>query len=463
VSGCFKGFPLHLRRAALHEGSGPATGFPTSPCLFPLLPPPERRPVDRLLLPGTPRNTLVAPATGSGSKPSASCCRSSSHCRSSTSQGPRDQGDPHSTDGMPWPPTRPGASPIVQSTSIRPWPVCAQVSTSGLPSESPPTAAMTATRRTFTEQRTPLHKAPPDIPCSPQLPSKLDYLLISRHVQGPSGPTNTIPLPMATSTLRLSGGDECPPTFAWRPRAPISCPVLIRPLRDRLHCPRRLRFLVFGVRRHLRHPRGPESREADAPLTPARSSRAASRRGLHRGGGLTPEESFPPTPALRGIEDKRGPFGPAPPLPGVEAIQQARSSPNATNPQDLTWPGKAQALAGRPPCCPRPAVMSRLRAGPAPWPEARHPPAIHNLVAPGRRHRSHRKTLPSASPGQLGLGDQFPRGLPLLLLGKPARPGGHARRTPPLSSMDSARSGALANLRLSVAAGAQRMVASVEA
>jgi len=76
---------------------------------------------------------------------------------------------------------------------------------------------------------------------------------------------------------------------------------------------------------------------------------------------LTPEEFFSAHTAY-GDEDSGGLF--ALPLPGVEAIQPARSS-QRHQPADL--PGPAGAAPGwQTPCCPRPAVMSRLRAGA--WP-----------------------------------------------------------------------------------------------
>jgi DEAD/DEAH box helicase domain-containing protein len=205
-----------------HQGTG-RDWFPQIPLPFPPYRHQEKA-FDRLL-PGTPRNTLVATGTGSG-KTEAFLVPLLEHCRQQQAQGSR------GIKAILIYPMNALATDQARRIAdlIHTTPALAGLR-AGLyigSSDEEQTAAMTATS-VITDKEA-LHKAPPDILLTNY--KQLDYLLIEPHVQ--SLWEHNGRLPDGTSTLRYLVVDEFH-TFDGAQGTDLAC--LIRRLRDRLQCP----------------------------------------------------------------------------------------------------------------------------------------------------------------------------------------------------------------------------------
>ena len=421
-----------------HEGSG-RNWFPHIPLPFPPYRHQEKA-FDRLL-PGTPRNTLVATGTGSG-KTECFLLPILEHCRQQHSQGRKGIKAIliYPMNALATDQARRIADLIHSIPSLAGLRAGLYI---GAADESP-TAAMTAT--SVITDKNALHKAPPDILLTNY--KQLDYLLIQPHVQGLWAHNH--PIADGTSTLRYLVVDEFH-TFDGAQGTDLAC--LIRRLRDRLHCPGDA-LVCVGTSATLG---GPESREAMLHYAGQIFSSSFEAAALIEEERLTPEEFFSAHTAY-GDEDSGGLF--ALPLPGVEAIQQLDPA-NATNPQ--TYLAQQAQLWLADTLLPTPggdvqAESWRLALGQ----RLGTLPAIHNLVRQAAGTCSI-ETLLERFSRQLGLGDQFPRGYRVLLLESLLALVAHARRTTTLLDGREVVVPWL-NLRLQLCLRElKRMVASVEA
>jgi DEAD/DEAH box helicase domain-containing protein len=378
------------------QGSG-RDWFPRIPLPFP--PYRHQEKAFERLLPGTPRNTLVATGTGSG-KTECFLVPLLEHCRQQHSQGQKgikailiypmnalatDQARRiadliHTTDAL---------------TGLR----------AGLyigAADESPTAAMTAT--SVITDKDALHKAPPDILLTNY--KQLDYLLIQPHVQG-LWAHNT------AGVLRYLVVDEFH-TFDGAQGTDLAC--LIRRLRDRLHCLGD-ELVCVGTSATLG---GPESRQAMLSYAGQIFASSFEPASLIEEERLSPDEFF----TLHTAYGEEGLF--ALPLPGVNAVEQldpeqATSAEAYLAVQAQLW---LQDTLPPPPDDDVNADSWRLilgcRLGTL--------PAVHNLVRQAAGTCSLEELLERFS-RQLGLGDQYPRRYRVLLIESLLALLAHARRT----------------------------------
>ena len=382
------------------EGSG-RDWFPQIPLSFPPYLHQEKA-FDRLL-PGTPRNTLVATGTGSG-KTECFLLPLLEHCRQQHAQGQR------GIKAILIYPMNALATDQARRIAdlIHTNPALAGLR-AGLyigSSDDTPTAAMTAT--SVITDKDALHKAPPDILLTNY--KQLDYLLIQPHVQ--SLWEHNGRLPDGSSTLRYLVVDEFH-TFDGAQGTDLAC--LIRRLRDRLQCPGN-ELVCVGTSATLG---GPESREAMLSYAGQIFASTFEPTALIEEERLSPEEFFRDHTAYG--DDGLCVL----PLPGVEAADQLDPEHAATAEaylaaQAALWLGEAL-----PPADERVNDDSwRLELGR----QLGTLPAVHNLVRQAEHTCSIEELLERFS-RQLGLGDRYPRRYRLLLLESLLALIAHARRS----------------------------------
>ncbi len=386
------------------EGSG-RDWFPQIPLPFPPYLHQEKA-FDRLL-PGTPRNTLVATGTGSG-KTECFLLPLLEHCRQQHALGQR------GIKAILIYPMNALATDQARRIAdlIHTIPALAGLR-AGLyigASDDAPNAAMTAT--SVITDKDAMHKAPPDILLTNY--KQLDYLLIQPHVQSLWAYNGK--LGDGTSVLRYLVVDEFH-SFDGAQGTDLAC--LIRRLRDRLHCPGD-ELVCVGTSATLG---GPDSCEAmlsyAAQIFASRFEPAA----LIVEERLSPEEFFRDHTAY-GDPDNGGLF--ALPLPGLEALEQldpehATSADTYLAMQAMLWLGDTLL----PP--PEGHVNDdgwRLALGR----QLGTLPAVHNLARQAEHTCSIEELLQRFS-RQLGLGDRYPRPYRVLLLESLLALLAHARRT----------------------------------
>ncbi|KAF0655143.1 helicase family protein with metal-binding cysteine cluster [Cyanobium sp. Copco_Reservoir_LC18] len=384
-----------------HQGTG-RDWFPQIPLPFPPYRHQEKA-FDRLV-PGTPRNTLVATGTGSG-KTECFLLPLLEHCRQQQAQGTR------GIKAILIYPMNALATDQARRIAdlIHTTPALAGLR-AGLyigSSDEEQTAAMTATSVITNKEA--LQKAPPDILLTNY--KQLDYLLIQPQVQGLW--EHNCRLPDGTSVLRYLVVDEFH-TFDGAQGTDLAC--LIRRLRDRLQCPGD-ELVCVGTSATLG---GPESREAMRSYAGQIFASSFEPASLIEEERLSPEEFFRDHTAY-GEEGLR-----LLPLPGLEALDQldpehAPSAEAYLAAQAALWLGESL------PSPPEGTIQDdswRLELGSL----LGTLPAVHNLVRLARNTCSIEELLERFS-RQLGLGDQYPRRYRVLLLESLLALIAHARRS----------------------------------
>ncbi len=384
-----------------HQGTG-RDWFPQIPLPFPPYRHQEKA-FDRLL-PGTPRNTLVATGTGSG-KTECFLLPLLEHCRQQQTLGTR------GIKAILIYPMNALATDQARRIAdlIHTTPALAGLR-AGLyigSSDEEQTAAMTATSVITNKEA--LQKAPPDILLTNY--KQLDYLLIQPQVQGLWEHNGR--LPDGTSVLRYLVVDEFH-TFDGAQGTDLAC--LIRRLRDRLQCPGD-ELVCVGTSATLG---GPESREAMRSYAGQIFASSFEPASLIEEERLSPEEFFRDHTAY-GEEGLR-----LLPLPGLEALDQldpehAPSAEAYLAAQAALWLGESL------PPPPEGNVQDdswRLALGN----QLGTLPAVHNLVRQAAGTCSIEELLERFS-RQLGLGDQYPRRYRVLLLESLLALIAHARRS----------------------------------
>jgi DEAD/DEAH box helicase domain-containing protein len=384
-----------------HQGTG-RNWFPEIPLSFPPYRHQEKA-FDRLL-PGSPRNTLVATGTGSG-KTECFLLPLLEHCRQQQAQGQR------GIKAILIYPMNALATDQARRIAdlIHTIPALAGLR-AGLyigSDDEAKTAAMTAT--SVVTDKEALQKTPPDILLTNY--KQLDYLLIQPHVQ--SLWEHNGRLADGTSVLRYLVVDEFH-SFDGAQGTDLAC--LIRRLRDRLQCPGE-ELVCVGTSATLG---GPDSREAMCSYAGQIFASSFEPESLIEEERLSPEEFFRDHTAC-GEEGLR-----LLPLPGLEALDQldpehAASAEAYLAAQAALWLGESL------PPAPegndhddtwRLALGSQLGTL----------PAVHNLVRQAAGTCSIEELLERFS-RQLGLGDQYPRSYRVLLLESLLALIAHARRT----------------------------------
>ncbi|MCT0225546.1 DEAD/DEAH box helicase [Synechococcus sp. CS-1328] len=384
-----------------HQGSG-RDWFPQIPLPFPPYRHQEKA-FDRLL-PGTPRNTLVATGTGSG-KTECFLLPLLEHCRLQHTQGQR------GIKAILIYPMNALATDQARRIAdlIHTIPALAGLR-AGLyigASDDAPTAAMSAT--SVITDKDALHKAPPDILLTNY--KQLDYLLLQPHVQ--SLWEHNGQLPDGTSVLRYLVVDEFH-TFDGAQGTDLAC--LIRRLRDRLHCPGE-ELVCVGTSATLG---GPESRGAMRDYAGQIFASRFDPESLIEEERLSPEEFFTVHTAF----GEEGLF--ALPLPGLDAME-ALDPEHATSAEAYIQKQAEIWLGDTLPPAPGDDVADQgwrldlgLRLGTL--------PAVHNLVRQAAATCSTEELLERFS-RQLGLGDRYPLRYRVLLLESLLALLAHARRT----------------------------------
>ena len=378
------------------EGSG-RDWFPQIPLSFPPYLHQEKA-FDRLL-PGTPRNTLVATGTGSG-KTECFLLPLLEHCRQQHAQGQR------GIKAILIYPMNALATDQARRIAdlIHTNPALAGLR-AGLyigSSDDTPTAAMTAT--SVITDKDALHKAPPDILLTNY--KQLDYLLIQPHVQSLWEHNHA-------GVLRYLVVDEFH-TFDGAQGTDLAC--LIRRLRDRLQCPGE-ELVCVGTSATLG---GPDSREAMLSYAAQIFASSFEPASLIEEERLSAEEFFTAHTAY-GTEGLY-----ALPLPGQETEPQL--NPNNASSAAAYIAQQAQLWLGD---TLEPPVVGQVSD--EPWRLALGQrlgtlPAVHNLVRQAKDTCSIEELLDRFS-RQLGLGDRFPRPYRVLLLESLLALVAHARRT----------------------------------
>jgi len=371
-----------------HQGSG-RDWFPQIPLPFPPYRHQEKA-FDRLL-PGTPRNTLVATGTGSG-KTECFLLPLLEHCRQQHAQGTR------GIKAILIYPMNALATDQARRIAdlIHTIPALAGLR-AGLyigSADDTPAAAMSAT--SVITDKDALHKAPPDILLTNY--KQLDYLLIQPHVQ--SLWEHNGRLPDGSSVLRYLVVDEFH-TFDGAQGTDLAC--LIRRLRDRLHCPGD-ELVCVGTSATLG---GPESREAMLSYAGQIFASRFEPTSLIEEERLSPEEFFTGHTAY-GEEGLR-----VLPLPGPEAVDQLDPE-HATTAEAYIAAQAALWLGESLPPPPEGNVNDaswRLALGL----QLGTLPAVHNLVRQAAGTCSIEDLLERFS-RQLGLGDRYARRYRVLLL-----------------------------------------------
>ena len=384
-----------------HQGSG-RNWFPEIPLPFP--PYRHQEKAFERLLPGSPRNTLVATGTGSG-KTECFLLPLLEHCRQQHAQGQR------GIKAILIYPMNALATDQARRIAdlIHTTPALAGLR-AGLyigATDDTPTAAMSAT--SVITDKDALHKAPPDILLTNY--KQLDYLLLQPQVQ--SLWEHNGRLPDGSSTLRYLVVDEFH-TFDGAQGTDLAC--LIRRLRDRLQCPGE-ELVCVGTSATLG---GPESREAMLSYAGQIFASTFEPTALIEEERLRPEEFFRDHTAY-GEEGLR-----VLPLPGVEATDQLDPEHASTAEAYIT----AQAALWLGDALPPPPQGNvnddswRLELGR----QLGTLPAVHNLVRQAEHTCSIEELLERFS-RQLGLGDRYPRRYRLLLLESLLALIAHARRS----------------------------------
>jgi len=378
------------------EGSG-RDWFPQIPLSFPPYLHQEKA-FDRLL-PGTPRNTLVATGTGSG-KTECFLLPLLEHCRQQRAEGAR------GIKAILIYPMNALATDQARRIAalIHTIPALAGLR-AGLyigSADDTPTAAMTAT--SVITDKDALHKAPPDILLTNY--KQLDYLLIQPHVQSLWEHNHA-------GVLRYLVVDEFH-TFDGAQGTDLAC--LIRRLRDRLHCPGE-ELVCVGTSATLG---GPDSREAMLSYAGQIFASRFEPASLIEEERLSPEEFFTAHTAY----GNEGLY--ALPLPGAETELQLNPSNASSAAAYLAL--QAQLWLGD--TLPPPAAGDvnneawRLALGQ----RLGTLPAVHNLVRQAAATCSMEELLDRFS-RQLALGDRYPRAYRVLLLESLLALVAHARRT----------------------------------
>jgi DEAD/DEAH box helicase domain-containing protein len=371
-----------------HQGTG-RDWFPQIPLAFP--PYRHQGKAFERLLPGTPRNTLVATGTGSG-KTECFLLPLLEHCRQQQAQGTR------GIKAILKYPMNALATDQARRIAdlIHTTPALAGLR-AGLyigASDDTSTAAMTATSVITNKEA--LQKAPPDILLTNY--KQLDNLLIQPQVQGLWEHNGR--LSDGTSVLRYLVVDEFH-TFDGAQGTDLAC--LIRRLRDRLQCPGD-ELVCVGTSATLG---GPESREAMRSYAGQIFASSFEPASLIEEERLSPKEFFRDHTAY-GEEGLR-----LLPLPGLEALDQldpehAPSAAAYLGAQAALWLGETL------PPPPGGNVQDdswRLALGN----QLGTLPAVHNLVRQAAGTCSIEELLERFS-RQLGLGDRYPRRYRVLLL-----------------------------------------------
>ncbi len=384
-----------------HQGSG-RDWFPQIPLAFPPYRHQEKA-FDRLL-PGTPRNTLVATGTGSG-KTECFLLPLLEHCRQQQSHGQKgikailiypmnalatDQG-------------RRIAQLIAETPSLAGLRAGLYIGAE----DDAKTAAMTATS-VITDKEA-LHKAPPDILLTNY--KQLDYLLIQPHVQ--SLWAHNGQLSDGSSVLRYLVVDEFH-SFDGAQGTDLAC--LIRRLRDRLQCPGD-GLVCVGTSATLG---GPESREAMLSYAGQIFASSFEPSALIEEERLSPEEFF----TVHTAYGEEGLY--ALPLPGVD--QELQLDPGHAPSAEAYLAVQAQLWLGDTLASPPEAKVEDERWRLALGQRLGTLPAVHNLVRQAAGTCSIEELLERFS-RQLGLGDRFPRRYRVLLLDSLLALLAHARRT----------------------------------
>ena len=384
-----------------HEGSG-RNWFPEIPLPFPPYRHQEKS-FDRLL-PGTPRNTLVATGTGSG-KTECFLLPLLEHCRQQFAQGQRGIKAIliYPMNALATDQARRIADLVHTTPSLRGLRAGLYIGAS----DDQPSAAMTA--ENIITDKAALHKAPPDILLTNY--KQLDYLLLQPHVQRLW--EHNIPMPDGNSVLRYLVVDEFH-TFDGAQGTDLAC--LIRRLRDRLHCSGDA-LICVGTSATLG---GPESRDAMRDYAGQIFASQFDPDALIEEERLSPEEFFT-THTAYGVDGLV-----ALPLPGPE--QEAQLDPQlASSAKDylirqvVLWFGEALFSS------PKQDINNeawRLQLGQ----QLGTLPVVHNLVRQAANTCSIEELLERFS-RQLGLGDQFTRRFRVLLLESLLALIAYARRT----------------------------------
>jgi DEAD/DEAH box helicase domain-containing protein len=378
------------------EGSG-RDWFPRIPLSFPPYLHQEKA-FDRLL-PGTPRNTLVATGTGSG-KTECFLLPLLEHCRQQRAEGAR------GIKAILIYPMNALATDQARRIAalIHTIPALAGLR-AGLyigSADDTPTAAMTAT--SVITDKDALHKAPPDILLTNY--KQLDYLMIQPHVQSLWEHNHA-------GVLRYLVVDEFH-TFDGAQGTDLAC--LIRRLRDRLHCPGD-ELVCVGTSATLG---GPDSGEAMLSYAGQIFASRFEPASLIEEERLSPEEFFTAHTAY----GNEGLY--ALPLPGAETELQLNPSNASSAAAYLAL--QAQLWLGD--TLPPPAAGDvnneawRLALGQ----RLGTLPAVHNLVRQAAATCSMEELLDRFS-RQLALGDRYPRTYRVLLLESLLALVAHARRT----------------------------------
>ena len=395
----FKG-PYISVALPFHQGSG-RNWFPEIP--LPFAPYRHQEKAFTRLLPGSPRNTLVATGTGSG-KTECFLLPVLEHCRQqhlqarkgvkaivvypmnalATDQARRIAKQIHATPAL---------------TGLR----------AGLyigAADDHPTAAMAAD--SVITDKAALHKAPPDILLTNY--KQLDYLLLQPRVQG-LWQHNT-PHPDGSSVLRYLVVDEFH-TFDGAQGTDLAC--LVRRLRDRLHCPGDA-LICVGTSATLGDP---ASHEAVRGYASQIFASPFDEDALIEEERLSPEEFFTAHTAC----GDEGLFALPLPEPHCEQQLDHRQAPDASaylKNQARLW---LSDTIGDPPEEGVNSETWRIELGR----RLGTLPAVHNLVRQAAGTCSVEELLERFS-RQLGLGNQYSRRYRVLLLDSLLALIAHARR-----------------------------------
>ena len=413
-----------------HQGSG-RNWFPQIPLPFPPYRHQEKA-FDRLL-PGSPRNTLVATGTGSG-KTECFLLPLLEHCRQQQAQGVRGIKAIliYPMNALATDQARRIADLIHTTAALAGLRAGLYIGSA----DDTPTAAMTATS-VITDKEA-LHKAPPDLLLTNY--KQLDYLLIQPQVQSLWQHNHA-------GVLRYLVVDEFH-TFDGAQGTDLAC--LIRRLRDRLHCPGE-ELVCVGTSATLG---GSKSRDAMLAYAGQIFASRFEPAALIEEERLSPEEFFAEHTAY-GDEGLR-----MLPLPGVDAVDQLDPE-HAAGAEAYIAAQAALWLADVLPPPPQGTVNNddwRLALGR----QLGTLPAVHNLVRQASGTCSIEELLERFS-RQLGLGDRYPRRYRVLLLDSLLALIAHARRTT-IKLDGEAVVAPWLNLRVQLwLRELKRMVASVEA
>ena len=355
------------------------------------------------LLPGSPRNTLVATGTGSG-KTECFLLPVLEHCRQHHGQGRKGIKAilVYPMNALATDQARRIAELIHDIPSLTGLRAGLYIGAS----DDHPTAAMTAD--SVVTDKAALHKAPPDILLTNY--KQLDYLLLQPHVQGLW--RHNTPCPDGSSVLRYLVVDEFH-TFDGAQGTDLAC--LVRRLRDRLHCCSD-GLICVGASATLG---GPESRDAMREYAGRIFASRFDADGLIEEERLSPEEFFTAHTAY----GNEGLF--ALPLPGPDCEQQLDhhrfpSTSAYLQKQAQLWLGDTLGAA------PQGDVNNdpwRLQLGR----RLGTLPAVHNLVRQAADTCSVEELLERFS-RQLGLGEQYGRRYRVLVLDSLLALVAHARR-----------------------------------